>query len=75
MQINYPGSKSIGICDGLYEGFDVMDDDLNFENYEELFGAHDQSQFLEDGGIDSLFAKKDAAPADSFGQKEFVAEV
>ena len=51
--------------------------DLNLENYEELFGvalSHSE-QLFENGGIDSLFGKKDTFIADSHCQGAVMAEV
>lgn len=51
--------------------------DLNFENYEELFGmalTHSESLF-ENGGFDSLFGEKDVSPGDSNCQDGIAAEV
>eukprot|EP00262_Sarcandra_glabra_P019904 TRINITY_DN7731_c0_g1_i2.p1 TRINITY_DN7731_c0_g1~~TRINITY_DN7731_c0_g1_i2.p1 ORF type:complete len:395 (-),score=63.64 TRINITY_DN7731_c0_g1_i2:463-1647(-) len=71
------GMKDLGICDDddLYENFSVDDDDLNFENYEELFGVSRSEPLFEDSGIDSLFAPKNMSASDSHGQDDFVAEV
>lgn len=66
--------KGLGICedDDLYEGFNVADVNLSFE---ELFGISQNQpvQPFEDAGIDSLFAVK--TMPDSSGQGGFEAEV
>ncbi|PKU66945.1 zinc finger protein CONSTANS-LIKE 10 [Dendrobium catenatum] len=61
--------------DDFYDGF-AVDDELTFENYEELFGAsHAHSEHLfDDVGIDSIFEKKENSAANSNCQGEFVAE-
>ncbi|XP_077237550.1 zinc finger protein CONSTANS-LIKE 9-like [Tasmannia lanceolata] len=72
------GTKGLGICeaDDLYEDFNMGDVDLNFENYEELFGVSQNysGKLFEDAGIDGLFAVENISPADSNGRGEFVAE-
>ncbi|XP_057954645.1 zinc finger protein CONSTANS-LIKE 9-like [Malania oleifera] len=72
------GTKGPGLCedDGLYEDFNMDEVDLNFENYEELFGValNHSKQLLENGGIDSLFGTKDMSGADSNCQGPVVAE-
>ena len=51
--------------------------DLNFENYEELFGVtlNHSEELFENGGIDSLFGMKDMSAADSNCQDAVAAEV
>ena len=51
--------------------------DLNFENYEELFGMalHNSEELFENGGIDSLFGTTDMSGADSNCQGAAAAEV
>lgn len=51
--------------------------DLNFENYEELFGVtlNHSEELLENGGIESLFGTKDISAADSNCQGAVAAEV
>ncbi|XP_077222338.1 zinc finger protein CONSTANS-LIKE 9-like [Tasmannia lanceolata] len=72
------GMKGLGIseADDLYEDFNMGDIDLNFDNYEELFGLsqNNSGQLFEDAGVNSLFAMKSMSAADSGGQGEFVAE-
>ncbi|OVA19738.1 zinc finger protein [Macleaya cordata] len=67
-KLSSPGTKGLELCeDDLYEDFSVADVDLNFENYDELFGvsqSHSEHLF-ENGGIDSLFGMKDITGADS----------
>ncbi|GMH11997.1 hypothetical protein Nepgr_013838 [Nepenthes gracilis] len=62
------GSKGVGIFeDDPYADLDMDEIDLNFDNYEELFGVtltHCE-QLLENGGIDSLFGLKDLSTDDS----------
>ncbi|PIA58334.1 hypothetical protein AQUCO_00500332v1 [Aquilegia coerulea] len=61
-------TKGLGLCeDDFCEDFDVDDMELNFENYEELFGNSqtNSEQLLENGGLDSLFGVKDMSVADS----------
>ncbi|XP_020173273.1 zinc finger protein CONSTANS-LIKE 10 isoform X1 [Aegilops tauschii subsp. strangulata] len=50
----------------VYENFCVDDNDLTFENYEELFGTpHVQTeQLFDDAGIDSFFEMKEMPAAD-----------
>ncbi|KAK1291810.1 Zinc finger protein CONSTANS-LIKE 10 [Acorus calamus] len=72
------GIKGLDIRDGddIYEGFGV-DDDLNFDNYEELFGAtQDYSeQLLDDAGIDGLYTMKNmSSAADGDCQGDSIAE-
>ena len=68
MQLHYPGTKGpdFDIDDDLYESLN-MDEDLNIENYEELFGVSlsYSEELLENGGIDSLFRIKSLAAAKS----------
>ncbi|XP_020599348.1 zinc finger protein CONSTANS-LIKE 10-like [Phalaenopsis equestris] len=68
-------TKNVENCEDFYDGFDV-EDELTFENYEELFGAsHAHSEHLfEDVGIDCLFEMKENSAANSNCQGEFVAE-
>lgn len=51
--------------------------DLNFENYEELFGLalNNSEELFENGGIDSLFGTTDMSGADSNCQGAVAAEV
>ncbi|KAK8940389.1 Zinc finger protein CONSTANS-LIKE 10 [Platanthera zijinensis] len=59
----------------FYDDF-VVDDELTFENYEELFGeSHTHSEnLLEDVGMDSFFEMKENYVVNSNCQSEFVAE-
>lgn len=61
----------------LYEDLSVAGVDLNFENYEELFGIaqNNSEQIFEGGGLDNFFGIKDISAANSKNQGEFVAEV
>ncbi|XP_043688716.1 zinc finger protein CONSTANS-LIKE 9-like isoform X2 [Telopea speciosissima] len=74
-----PGTKVLQDYEDsdLYEDLNVDDFDLNFENYEELFGMsqNNQEKLFENGGIDSLFGTKDICAADSNIQGEFMTEV
>ncbi|KAF8391696.1 hypothetical protein HHK36_024005 [Tetracentron sinense] len=73
-----PGSEDLGLCedDDLYEHFTVADVELNFENYEELFGVSQNhpEQLFENGGIDSLFGMKDMSATDSNCQGEYASK-
>ncbi|KAG9448506.1 hypothetical protein H6P81_008471 [Aristolochia fimbriata] len=76
-KLNYPGARGLGISDDndMYGDFDVDDVDLNFDNYEEIFSMDQSSgQFLEDAGMDSLFATKEMSATDSYCQGEFPTE-
>lgn len=68
MQLSCPGTKGSGLCenDDIYAGFDMDEIDLNFENYDELFGVtlNNSEELFESGGIDSLFGM-DISGADS----------
>ncbi|GMY09611.1 zinc finger protein CONSTANS-LIKE 9-like [Fagus crenata] len=73
-----PGSKDPEFSEenDLYDDFNMDEVDLNFENYEELFGvalSHSEELF-ENGGIDSLFGMKDVSAADSGCQGAVAAE-
>ncbi|XP_042520335.1 zinc finger protein CONSTANS-LIKE 10-like [Macadamia integrifolia] len=74
-----PDTKVFGVCEDndLFEDLNVDDFDLNFENYEELFGMsqNNQEQLFENGGIDNLFETKDMSAVDSNSQGEFTTEV
>lgn len=79
MQLCCPGSKDPEFSEenDLYDDFNMDEVDLNFENYEELFGvalSHSEELF-ENGGIDSLFGMKDMSAADSGCQGAVAAEV
>lgn len=54
-----PSKKSPALCedDNLYDDFNIDEMDLELENYKELFGVDlsHTDEFLEKGGIDSLF--------------------
>ncbi|XP_042508995.1 zinc finger protein CONSTANS-LIKE 9-like [Macadamia integrifolia] len=77
-KLSCPGAKVLGVCEDndLYEDFSVDDVDLNFKNYEELFGMfqNNSEQIFENGGIDTLFGTKDTSAVDSNSQGEIVAE-
>ncbi|KAF3796806.1 Zinc finger protein CONSTANS-LIKE 9 [Nymphaea thermarum] len=72
------GMKDLGITSDaeLYDGFNMDDMDLSFENYEELFGeSHNDSELpFEEGDADSLFWGQNVSAADSQGQNEIVLE-
>ncbi|KAL6999852.1 Zinc finger protein CONSTANS-like [Sarracenia purpurea var. burkii] len=72
----YPGTKAQGICedDGLFEDFNM--DEIDLENYEELFGValNDPEQLFGDDGIDSLFGVKGMSGADLNCQDTYAAE-
>ncbi|CAO2813073.1 unnamed protein product [Amaranthus hypochondriacus] len=67
-EVFYPTDRVPGICeDDLYADLEMDEVDINFENYEELFGVtltHSE-QLLENGGINSLFPRQDMRKADS----------
>lgn len=71
-------TKGFAFCedDDLYEDFNMDEMDLNFENYEELFGVtlNHSEELLENGGIESLFGTKDISAADSNCQGAVAAE-
>lgn len=71
-------TKGLAFCedDDLYEDFNMDEMDLNFENYEELFGVtlNHSEELLENGGIESLFGTKDMSAADSNCQGAVAAE-
>lgn len=63
-----PGTKDTELSEenDLYDDFNMDEVDLNFENYEELFGvslSHSEELF-ENGGIDSLFGMKEMSAAE-----------
>ncbi|KAL0008747.1 hypothetical protein SO802_010249 [Lithocarpus litseifolius] len=63
-----PGTKDTELSEenDFYDDFNMDEVDLNFENYEELFGvslSHSEELF-ENGGIDSLFGMKDMSAAE-----------
>lgn len=63
--------------DDLFADIDMDEVDINFENYDELFGVtltHSE-QLLENGGINSLFSRHDMRIADSNCQGGLGAEV
>ncbi|KAL5699933.1 Zinc finger protein CONSTANS-like [Ranunculus cassubicifolius] len=72
MQPSGVGSKgSVHGKGDFYNDFNVTDADIDFENYEELFGTeHD----IENGMIDSLFGVRDLSAADSGSQGGFFQE-
>lgn len=66
---SYPETKGLGTLeDGPYGDLNMDEVDINFENYDELFGMTltNSEQLLENGGIDSLFGAEDLS-ADSMG--------
>ncbi|XP_008803171.2 zinc finger protein CONSTANS-LIKE 10 [Phoenix dactylifera] len=71
------GTKDLGLSkDDFYEDLNMDDVDLNFENYEELFGASlsNAEQLFDDAGFDSFFELKEISAANSNCQGEFVTE-
>ncbi|MQM11195.1 hypothetical protein Taro_044099 [Colocasia esculenta] len=62
-------TDSLRICenDELYEDFSVEDVDLNFDNYEELFGSsrNHSEHIFDDAEIDSMFEVKNPATNDN----------
>lgn len=79
VQLCCSATKDLAFCedDDLYEDFNMDEMDLNFENYEELFGVtlNHSEELLENGGIESLFGTKDMSAADSNCQGAVAAEV
>lgn len=78
LQLGCSGTKDLGLSkDDFYEDLDMDNVDLNFENYEELFGASlsNAEQLFDDAGIDSFFELKENSAANSDCQGEFVTEV
>lgn len=77
--MSLPGTKGSELCenDDLYADLDMDEMDLNFENYEELFGMalNNSEELFENGGIDSLFGTTDMSGADSNSQGPVAAEV
>ncbi|KAG8364510.1 hypothetical protein BUALT_Bualt18G0004700 [Buddleja alternifolia] len=55
--------------DGLYDDFNMDEIDLNFENYEDLFGVahHNPEQLFENDGVDGLFGLKDMSESSCQG--------
>ncbi|XP_062107102.1 zinc finger protein CONSTANS-LIKE 9-like [Humulus lupulus] len=68
-KLSFPGMKGSELCanDDLYADLDMDEVDLNFENYEELFGValNNSEELFENGGIDSLFGATEMSGADS----------
>lgn len=79
MQLSFAGTTGPELCanDDLYADLDMDEVDLNFENYEELFGValNNSQELFENGGIDSLFGTTDVPGADSNCQGAVAAEV
>ncbi|KAJ4976350.1 hypothetical protein NE237_001456 [Protea cynaroides] len=73
-----PGTEVREVCEDsdLYEDLKAGDFDLNFENYEELFGMsqNNQEKLCENAEIDNLFGTKDISAEDSISQEEFMTE-
>lgn len=73
----YPANRVPGICeDDPFADLDMDEVDINFENYDELFGVtltHSE-QLLENGGINSLFRRQGMTTTDSDGQGGFSVE-
>lgn len=80
-QLLCPSKKSPALCedDNLYDDFNIDEMDLELENYKELFGVDlsHTDEFLEKGGIDSLFETIDmyASAGDLNCQGAVAAEV
>lgn len=78
-QLTSAGTKGPELCgnDDLYADLDMDEVDLNFENYEELFGLalNNSEELFENGGIDSLFGTTEMSGADSNCQGAVAAEV
>lgn len=78
-QLSFAGTKGPELCgnDDLYADLDMDEVDLNFENYEELFGLalNNSEELFENGGIASLFGTTDVSGADSNCQGTVAAEV
>ncbi|KAL5581676.1 hypothetical protein UlMin_014118 [Ulmus minor] len=78
-KLSCPGARSPVFCenDDLYADLDMDEVDLNFENYDELFGMtlNNSEELFENGGIDSLFGTTDMSGADSNCQGAVAAEV
>lgn len=64
----YPDTGGADNCvDNPYADFDMDEVDISLENYDELFGyalTHSE-QLLENGGIDSLFGRRNMSISDS----------
>ncbi|PON87995.1 Zinc finger-domain containing protein [Trema orientale] len=77
-KLSFAGIKGPELCanDDLYADLDMDEVDLNFENYEELFGValNNSEELFENGGIDSLFETTDMSGADSNCQGAVAAE-
>ncbi|WOL19432.1 zinc finger protein CONSTANS-LIKE 9-like [Canna indica] len=75
-KLSYPGTKDFEFCkNDYYEDFNV--DDVDFQNYKQLFGtSHNQTGdlFDDDDGIDAFFDMRETSGANSNCQGEFVAE-
>ncbi|XP_077243488.1 B-box type zinc finger protein with CCT domain-containing protein [Tasmannia lanceolata] len=73
-----PPLKDLGISDGddLFEGFNLDDVALSFENSDELFGSSQSHPryLFEDVGMDCLFPEKNFSVADSNGPHEISIE-
>lgn len=73
----YPTNRVPGINeDDPFADLDMDEVDINFENYNELFGVtltHSE-KLLENGGINSLFPRQDISTADSDCQGGFSVE-
>lgn len=77
-KLSFAGTKGPELCgnDDLYADLDMDEVDLNFENYEELFGLalNNSEELFENGGIASLFGTTDVSGADSNCQGTVAAE-
>lgn len=77
-KLSFAGTKGPELCgnDDLYADLDMDEVDLNFENYEELFGLalNNSEELFENGGIDSLFGTTEMSGADSNCQGAVAAE-
>ncbi|EXC15606.1 Zinc finger protein CONSTANS-LIKE 9 [Morus notabilis] len=77
-KLSFAGTKGPELCgnDDMYADLDMDEVDLNFENYEELFGLalNNSEELFENGGIASLFGTTDVSGADSNCQGTVAAE-
>lgn len=81
LQLLCPSRKAPALCedDKLLDNFNIDEMDFELENYSELFdfALNHSEEFFENGGINSLFERKDmsASAGDSNCQGAFAAEV
>lgn len=80
LQLLCPSRKAPALCedDKLLDDFNIDEMDFELENYSELFdfALNHSEEFFENGGINSLFERKDmsASAGDSNCQGAFAAE-